>query len=932
MIGTPAAPPSASAEIGLRLPPWTLTELLGRGASSQVYLARHDDQQSMAAVKILSAEFGAQPDWSLRFDREVRLLQELQHPGVPRFLGGGSLDDGRPYMMLEYCPGETLAQRLSRLDTLPLAEVIGIAEQALEVLEVAHARGIVHRDLKPANLILGPDGRVKVLDFGIARVRDGGRALTREGITLGTVAYMAPEQALGRHAEVDARTDLFALGAVMFRCLTGRHLHQRDTEGALLAAMASEPAPSLRELGQVFSDAVVFVVDTAVAFSREGRYPDATTLRMDLAALAQDQPPPFASLQGARREQHTVTGDGGVAPPSSLAEQTALALVGQLVAERYRVLELLGVGGMGAVYRAEHIHMRKPVALKVLHREMTLLPEMVARFEREAIAAARIEHPNVATATDFGRLQDGSCYLVLEFVQGQSLRQVLTSEGRLSLSRALRITSHIAAALVAAHAAGIIHRDLKPENVMLPENGADRDFAKVLDFGIAKVQAADLGGQPALTRVGAVFGTPEYMSPEQALGQVVDVRSDLYSLGIMLYEMLEGATPFACDEVVKVLTRHMSEAPAPLSVSVPPAVWSLLLRLLGKAPSERYAQASDLLSALEALRAELPAPDSVQQPILRTASSAAELATSPTLLPNQLTGLSPSAGRSMGTSMPPLLRRRVRVGGRSVPLVVIALFVLGGVILALIVALAVTLVAGKSPNVPAPAASVQVIHVPVAAAPTADPLLERTRRGDLDALKTLEARPAASRTAEQWAAIGRGRARNREWDTMLEAYTEALKLDAQKASDPDLSSDLFRSALETRTSTASLELAMLRLGSRGADLVFAVWSEAAAGRAPRADAKRAKKLIDQPGLRKLASPALTATLALVDSRGCGDFKRALPKLISDGDDRASSLLRRLSHDQGCGFLGLSDCYSCLRGSKALPDAIAAAKSRPAPSF
>src|SRR3954447_7275127 len=190
-------------------------------------------------------------------------------------------------------------------------------------------------------------------------------------------------------------------------------------------------------------------------------------------------------------------------------------LIGSMISDRYRIEKLLGEGGMGAVYQAEHTHMRKRLAIKVLHPEMTRLPEVVARFEREAMAAAHIDHPHVVTATDFGKLEDGSFFLALEFVEGKSLREVIAL-GRLELGRALHIARQIAAALSRAHALKIVHRDLKPENVMLVEREGDPDFVKVLDFGIAKVQIGELTtgdvnqsgpGQPVLTQAGMVYGT-----------------------------------------------------------------------------------------------------------------------------------------------------------------------------------------------------------------------------------------------------------------------------------------------------------------------------------------------------------------------------------------------------------------------------------------
>src|SRR5262245_48337632 len=186
-----------------------------------------------------------------------------------------------------------------------------------------------------------------------------------------------------------------------------------------------------------------------------------------------------------------MTSSGVDSPPASSG---AASLVGQVLSERYRIESVLGEGGMGAVYMAQHVLMRKRLAVKVLHPEMTRMPEMVARFEREAMAAAHIEHPNVAAATDFGKLDDGAFFLVLEYVEGTSLRDLIAN-GPLGTERSLHITYQMASALSRAHALGIVHRDLKPENVMLVERDGDPNFVKVLDFGIAKVPIEGLSPQ-----------------------------------------------------------------------------------------------------------------------------------------------------------------------------------------------------------------------------------------------------------------------------------------------------------------------------------------------------------------------------------------------------------------------------------------------------
>jgi serine/threonine-protein kinase len=295
-------------------------------------------------------------------------------------------------------------------------------------------------------------------------------------------------------------------------------------------------------------------------------------------------------------------------PPSSLPP-------GTIIGERYRIDSLLGEGGMGKVYAAEHVHIHRQVAIKVLHAEMSSTPEYVARFEREAVAAAKISHPNVAAAIDFGRLENHSFYIVLEYVAGTDLRTMLAEGGALPKERAIRIVRQIAAAVGAAHAAGIIHRDLKPENVMVVDHEGDPDAVKVLDFGIAKIDAFASPGQPPssssspsvsqpLTKIGAVFGTPDYMSPEQALGQAVDGRSDLYSIGVIFHELLTGERLFKGGAVTLMRSHVLEAAPAlPPSIrqSVGPRLEAILKKLLEKAPADRYASAAELLRALDDL-------------------------------------------------------------------------------------------------------------------------------------------------------------------------------------------------------------------------------------------------------------------------------------------------------------------------------------------
>jgi serine/threonine protein kinase len=280
------------------------------------------------------------------------------------------------------------------------------------------------------------------------------------------------------------------------------------------------------------------------------------------------------------------------------------ALVGTILADRYRVDERLGEGGMGTVYRAEHIHMRKSVALKVLHPEIAAHEEFAARFEREAIAAGRIDHRNVAKALDFGQLPDGSFYLIMEYVKGQSLRELIR-EGPRSTVNALEIARQVALAIEAAHAAGVIHRDLKPDNVMIGEPDAQGASVKVLDFGVAKLASDEAGGGSPITRYGAIIGTPEYMAPEQAGGGIVDARADLYALGVILFEMLSGRVPFGGDDRAEILSKHVLEPPPELPASIPQTMRALVSDLLEKDPDARVQTAAELGRRIDAARSEI---------------------------------------------------------------------------------------------------------------------------------------------------------------------------------------------------------------------------------------------------------------------------------------------------------------------------------------
>ncbi|HEY0482733.1 MAG TPA: serine/threonine-protein kinase [Kofleriaceae bacterium] len=290
-------------------------------------------------------------------------------------------------------------------------------------------------------------------------------------------------------------------------------------------------------------------------------------------------------------------------PPASgsIPEPQSPSLVGQIIDGRYRIVRKLGEGGMGEVYAAEHIHIEKRFAIKLLRPEIVSNAEAVTRFRQEARSSSSIGHRNIIAIEDFGQLADGRIFMCMELLDGAALNDMITQP--IAIDRLLNILIQTGHGLAAAHAKGIIHRDMKPENVFVTIGPNGEDVPKLLDFGIAKVSGND--GQNHLTRTGTIFGTPFYMAPEQALGNPVDARTDIYAVGVIMYECFGGSLPFQGDSFMGILTQHITMDPEPVAQraaragrQLPPGLADVITRCMQKNPAQRFQTMDDLVNAL----------------------------------------------------------------------------------------------------------------------------------------------------------------------------------------------------------------------------------------------------------------------------------------------------------------------------------------------
>ena len=621
---------------------YLLLRLLARGGMGQVFLGSTtgvEGAERPVVVKVIRREHARDPNFLARFLDEARVQAQLHHSGVAQVLEAATHEPtGDPYVVMEYVEGRSLGNVRRRIADVGLRlrwqEAVAIGALVTEALAYIHERkdasgrplSIVHRDLSPHNVMVGYGGEVKIIDFGTARGQNR-RCHTVAGVVFAKPGYVAPEVANGDSG--DFRVDLYAAGIMIWELCAGRRFLQGDAkEHTAKVAAGNLSLPPIANLVGAPS-ALDRVIAGLTAFDRDDRFESTRVATAKLAALLSEAPPLPNGERGTRarvaqlmynlypaqpgrtrRDVARLIKSARKAPevkawepppepePEPVVEEDDARLIGT----RYRIRREIGRGASSIVYEGEHIDLGRRVAIKVLDADHTCSREFALRFRREARALSRLHHPGLVRVFDFGQAPDGRLFCVMELLEGRTLREELEREDAMPWKRALRIARRVCLALAVAHRHDLVHRDIKPENLFITSG----DQVKILDFGLARSiqelgdksgdQDGDLGSM-------TLFGTPEYMAPEQIASGRVDHRADIYALGCVLYEMLTSRLPFVETSSVRVLDAKLKGSPesprdrAP-NRRIPRSVSRLTSRALARHASRRFTSAKEMAETI----------------------------------------------------------------------------------------------------------------------------------------------------------------------------------------------------------------------------------------------------------------------------------------------------------------------------------------------
>jgi eukaryotic-like serine/threonine-protein kinase len=615
----------------------TLLKQIARGGMGEVFLATSggiEGAERPCVVKIIRREHAGDRSFLARFLDEARIQAQLQHPGVAQVLEAAIDPAGQPFVVVEYVEGRNLSDVRHRAHQLgvrigwPEAIAIGIAiaDALAHVHERTDAEGrplsIAHRDLSPQNVMVGYDGDVKLIDFGTAR-GENRRCHTVAGIVFAKPGYVAPEVANNHPGGAPA--DVYAFGIMLWELIAGRRFLSGEASEHLaqVAQGQRRPAPlaalngTPKELDRVIAKLTAQRIEDRYASARAaiadlvGVLKCAPTLadgergvRARIAHLLERLYPAepartraeFARLVGAaRKTERPQPLMPSPSPPPAEPSDPAL-----LAGTRYRLVREIGRGAMGVVYEAYHVDLARTVALKLLPKEHADHPAHRERLSAEARAIARLRHDNLVALHDFGISADGRPFYAMELLEGETLEAYIAREKGMDWRETAELGVQACAALETAHGASVVHRDIKPANLFLTRSG----ILKLLDFGLAQPRVTTRSDAGEGSAPLELVGTPEYTSPEQALGQEADERSDLYSLCVVLYELCTGQRPHSGSTVAvldaKVRVRPESVRRRAPQRGLPAMLDETILRALDQNPNLRFQSAAELRRALEA--------------------------------------------------------------------------------------------------------------------------------------------------------------------------------------------------------------------------------------------------------------------------------------------------------------------------------------------
>jgi eukaryotic-like serine/threonine-protein kinase len=613
---------------------YVLLKNLGQGGMANVFLASSGAKgmQRLCALKTIRY-WQNDPNVELlnkRFLEEASVVTRLSHDNLVYVFEAG-LEERELYLAMEHIHGKSLADIQGRLQTtgqpFPIGLAMHIAQELLSALSYVHGgngQRLLHRDVSPSNVMVSYAGAIKLIDFGLAKEtpETASPKQTGMGMHWGKPSYVAPEQYWGRPC--DHRSDLYSVGVLFWELLSGRRLFpgkertkQIDTFVPASAHRADVPPELDRVLRIALADSPDERYQSAEEFGQAfAKFQPGNSGKTRLSTFLREL---FKGDEARERSEHeqllrnasevseintSVNAAGPVQGPSDL--------VGTVLDGRYEVQRLLAKGSMGWVYEAVHLGIGKRVAIKIPMWSGD--GDILARFVNEGATSNRVGHPNVVNVTDSGRTPYGGAFLVMEYLDGKTVEQVLEGSNALPTPRALRVALEVVKALEAAHSVGIVHRDLKPANVMLVPSDDGAELVKVLDFGVAKLlsnaQGRENEQQP--TRPQTAIGTPAYMAPEQVDGMSpVDGRADIYAVGVMLFEMLSGVLPFDGRDADFLFKQKLNGAPPELlakAAHVPPVLCELVMKALARRPQDRPATATVFRKQLEGVLAASDPP------------------------------------------------------------------------------------------------------------------------------------------------------------------------------------------------------------------------------------------------------------------------------------------------------------------------------------